>query len=119
MKKGPLVMTDDLPELHSDEDVDALMSRLAARLDLVHRPALVSKADGAPSYGDPLESLLAADARYREATRRAIELVVEWMAESRAASAVPIAPSVRPEPTRSKRSSPRPARTTTRRRRRS
>lgn len=80
-------MPDELPELQNDEDVDALMSRLAARLPPLHRSAAAS-AVAVSLAGDPLEALLAADARCHTATHRVIELVVEWLAESGPAATV-------------------------------
>ena len=112
VKKGHLVMADDLPELQSDEDVDALMSRLSARLEPTRRPSALSDR-GLPD-GDPLEALLAAEAQCLAATHRAIELVVEWINESRPSDAVRIPTKARPNrsprqpaaPARRRRSAP-------------
>ena len=74
-------MPDELPELQNDEDVDALMGRLAARLPPLYRSTTAAAGVVSPA-GDPLEALLAADAQCHTATHRVIELVVEWLAES-------------------------------------
>jgi hypothetical protein len=91
-------MPDELPDLQNDEDVDALMSRLSARLPPPRRGTATPVAVGA-STGDPLEALLAADAQCHTATHRVIELIVEWMAESGPMATV-VAMQGRPRPTR-------------------
>ena len=92
-------MADDLPELQSDEDVDALMSRLSARLEPMRRPSAFS-GRGLPPGDDPLEALLAAEAQGLAATHRAIELVVEWINESRPRDAGRIPTKARPNRSR-------------------
>jgi hypothetical protein len=70
-------LSDELPDLRTDEDVDALMSRLAARIEPRRAPSL--PALQAPAPDDALGGVLAASDALAVATVRAIGLVLETL----------------------------------------
>ena len=73
---------DELPDLQSDADVDALMARLRARLDV--QPVTSSGAARGQSSGEPLNQLgglLVAQDTFAAAVVRAMELMVSTLEE--------------------------------------
>jgi hypothetical protein len=73
---------DELPDLQSDADVDALMARLRARID-VHTVTSSGAARGQPAGEQPngLGDLLAAQDTFAAAVVRAMELMVATLEE--------------------------------------
>lgn len=73
---------DELPDLQSDADVDALMARLRARIDSgpPARPA-IEAATPPVSLGDGIGELLAAQDAFAAATVRAMSLIADTLEE--------------------------------------
>jgi hypothetical protein len=72
---------DQLPDLQSDADVDALMARLRAQLAA---PSSTAPAVGAVSTersGNALRDFLAVQEEYAAATSRALQLIAETLEE--------------------------------------
>lgn len=76
---------DELPDLQSDADVDALMARLRARIDSgpPARPAFEVAPSASP--GDGLGDLLAAQDVFAAAVVRAMALIADTLEEVAAA----------------------------------
>lgn len=71
---------DELPELRSDEDVDALMARLRSKLPAPSAPAHQAPEDP-PLAGNALSQYLAAQAEATATMRRAIQVLAEAIEE--------------------------------------
>lgn len=73
---------DELPDLQSDADVDALMARLRARIDSgpPARPA-IEAATPPVSLGDGIGELLAAQDAFAAAIVRAMSLIADTLEE--------------------------------------
>jgi hypothetical protein len=84
---------DELPELHSDADVDALMARLRAKVtppQTVHAPAEPSTSAATPD--DPVRDLVAAQDTFAATVVRAMQVMAEAFEdlESAAPTASPV-----------------------------
>jgi hypothetical protein len=83
---------DELPELRSDEDVDALMARLRAKLATTSPPRPESPAASAPP-DTALGALLAAHGGLASTLARAIVVLAETLDELQAEASPPSSPA--------------------------
>ena len=90
------ITMDELPELRTDADVDALMSRLRARVAPLPPPA-AEPVDGRAVSDDAVRDLVAAQDAFASAVVRAMHIMAETLEEFEADAentASPAAPPV-------------------------
>ena len=72
---------DQLPDLQSDADVDALMARLRAKLARPESTAPATAAASTERSGNALRDFLAVQEEYAAATCHALQLIAETLEE--------------------------------------
>jgi len=72
---------DQLPDLQSDADVDALMARLRTKLARPASPAPATAAASTERSGNALRDFLAVQEEYAAATCHALQLIAETLEE--------------------------------------
>ena len=82
-------LMDELPDLQSDADVDALMARLRARATPPSSPSVSTATDAQVSpaaTGDPIRDLVAAQDAFATAVMRALQMIAETLEDLQSAA---------------------------------